>query len=177
MFSTLEITIALTRKPTIDLLTQDAHLQEPNATRRCKGCGLSLSSPLYQDLNAWCRLQICRSYRCTNFRTDRGALLLPDLPRRGRRLELTKWSVKTRDQVLPTSTNGSSHVLFLFVVNKHDADISVGQPQSEQEPGFGLFIRNMVFEANEDHLREAYEKFGEIAKVAIARDARGLSRG
>lgn len=48
---------------------------------------------------------------------------------------------------------------------------------SNAEPGFGLFIRNMVFEANEDHLREAYEKYGEIVKVAIARDARGLSRG
>ncbi|KAF3769248.1 RNA-binding domain-containing protein [Cryphonectria parasitica EP155] len=45
------------------------------------------------------------------------------------------------------------------------------------EPGHGLFIRNMVFEANEDHLREAYEKYGEITKVAVARDSRGLSRG
>lgn len=35
----------------------------------------------------------------------------------------------------------------------------------------------MVFEANEDHLREAYEKYGEITNVTIARDARGLSRG
>lgn len=51
------------------------------------------------------------------------------------------------------------------------------EQQTEAEPGYGLFIRNMVFEANEDHLREAYEKFGTITKVAIARDARGLSRG
>lgn len=35
----------------------------------------------------------------------------------------------------------------------------------------------MVFEANEDHLREAYEKYGEITKAVVARDARGLSRG
>lgn len=35
----------------------------------------------------------------------------------------------------------------------------------------------MVFEANEDHLREAYEKYGEVTKAAVARDARGLSRG
>lgn len=46
-----------------------------------------------------------------------------------------------------------------------------------EETGFGLFIRNMVFEANEDHLREAYEKYGEVTKAAVARDARGLSRG
>jgi RNA recognition motif-containing protein len=35
----------------------------------------------------------------------------------------------------------------------------------------------MVFEANEDHLREAYEKYGEVTKAVVARDARGLSRG
>lgn len=40
-----------------------------------------------------------------------------------------------------------------------------------------MFIRNMVFEANEDHLREAYEKYGEVTKAVVARDARGLSRG
>lgn len=48
---------------------------------------------------------------------------------------------------------------------------------NDDEPGFGLFVRNMVFEANEDHLREAYEKYGEITKAVVARDARGLSRG
>lgn len=48
---------------------------------------------------------------------------------------------------------------------------------NDQEPGYGLFVRNMVFEANEDHLREAYEKYGEITKAVVARDARGLSRG
>lgn len=35
----------------------------------------------------------------------------------------------------------------------------------------------MVFEAGEEHLRTAYEKYGTIEKVVIARDARGLSRG
>lgn len=34
-----------------------------------------------------------------------------------------------------------------------------------------------MFEANEDHLREAYEKYGEVVKAVVARDARGLSRG
>lgn len=48
---------------------------------------------------------------------------------------------------------------------------------SDDEPGYGLFVRNMVFEANEDHLREAYEKYGEVVKTVVARDARGLSRG
>ncbi|PSR78863.1 hypothetical protein BD289DRAFT_456067 [Coniella lustricola] len=51
------------------------------------------------------------------------------------------------------------------------------QAAAPEDEGHGLFIRNMVFEANEDHLREAYEKYGEIIKVAVARDARGLSRG
>lgn len=51
------------------------------------------------------------------------------------------------------------------------------EQQSADETPYGLFIRNMVFEANEDHLREAYEKFGKVVKTAVARDARGLSRG
>ncbi|KUI62309.1 Cytoplasmic dynein 1 intermediate chain 2 [Cytospora mali] len=58
--------------------------------------------------------------------------------------------------------------------NAQTSETSAG---SDQEPGFGLFVRNMVFEANEDHLREAYEKYGEITKAVVARDARGLSRG
>lgn len=45
------------------------------------------------------------------------------------------------------------------------------------ETPYGIFIRNMVFDANEEHLREAFEKYGTITKIAIARDARGLSRG
>lgn len=74
--------------------------------------------------------------------------------------------------------HGASHISGHIAGKNHDADKTAGASRSTtEEPGFGLFIRNMVFEANEDHLKEAYEKYGEIVKVAIARDARGLSRG
>ncbi|ROV89969.1 hypothetical protein VMCG_10111 [Cytospora schulzeri] len=58
-----------------------------------------------------------------------------------------------------------------------NAEAQAPTPAKDEEPGYGLFVRNMVFEANEDHLREAYEKYGEITKAVVARDARGLSRG
>ena len=48
---------------------------------------------------------------------------------------------------------------------------------ADGETPYALFVRNMVFDANEQHLKEAFAKYGEISKVAIARDARGLSRG
>ncbi|KAJ4394136.1 hypothetical protein N0V93_003353 [Gnomoniopsis smithogilvyi] len=88
---------------------------------------------------------------------------------------------------IPTTTRISAPVAvrcFSQTLRVAAEDGSSSIPENEatsrgqnEEPGFGLFVRNMVFEANEDHLREAYEKFGEIAKVVIARDARGLSRG
>lgn len=47
----------------------------------------------------------------------------------------------------------------------------------EGETDFGIYIRNVVFDATEQHLKEAFEHYGTVTKVAIARDARGLSRG
>ncbi len=47
----------------------------------------------------------------------------------------------------------------------------------EGETPYGLFVRNLVFEATERHLSDAFEKFGKVTKAIIARDARGLSRG
>jgi nucleolin len=41
----------------------------------------------------------------------------------------------------------------------------------------GVFIRNMIFDATEKHLESAFEKYGEVIQVSIARDARGLSKG
>ncbi len=49
-----------------------------------------------------------------------------------------------------------------------------GQPG---ETPYGAFVRNLTFEAGEEHLKEAFEKYGAVTKTAIARDARGLSRG
>lgn len=48
---------------------------------------------------------------------------------------------------------------------------------SSNETPYALFVRNMVFEADESHLREAFAKYGEVAHTAIARDSRGLSKG
>lgn len=41
----------------------------------------------------------------------------------------------------------------------------------------GIWIRNFVFDVNEDHLREMFSKFGNIVDARIVRDPRGLSRG
>ncbi|KLU81466.1 nucleic acid-binding protein [Magnaporthiopsis poae ATCC 64411] len=46
-----------------------------------------------------------------------------------------------------------------------------------QDTPYGLFVRNLVFDANEEHLMDAFSKYGEIVKVSVARDVRGLSRG
>jgi RNA recognition motif-containing protein len=57
---------------------------------------------------------------------------------------------------------------------------NVAATGSQLRPGetpYGVFIRNIVFEANEDDLQLMYEKYGEITKTVIVRDARGLSRG
>jgi RNA recognition motif-containing protein len=46
-----------------------------------------------------------------------------------------------------------------------------------QQEGFSIFIRNMTFDATDDHLRDAFGKYGEVTAVKIGRDGRGLSRG
>lgn len=50
--------------------------------------------------------------------------------------------------------------------------VAVGENQ-----GTGLYVSNMSFDATEEHLKEAFAKYGEVVHVNIARDARGLSRG
>ncbi|KAI0203855.1 RNA-binding domain-containing protein [Astrocystis sublimbata] len=40
-----------------------------------------------------------------------------------------------------------------------------------------VFISNMTFDATDVHLEEAFGKYGEITRVNIGRDGRGLSRG
>ncbi|KAK5654766.1 hypothetical protein OQA88_6802 [Cercophora sp. LCS_1] len=49
--------------------------------------------------------------------------------------------------------------------------------QGNDEPPNSIFVRNMVFDATEEHLTSAFSKFGEVLYSTIARDARGLSRG
>jgi RNA recognition motif-containing protein len=39
------------------------------------------------------------------------------------------------------------------------------------------FVRNLVFEISEDHLKKAFEKYGAIKDAFVARDPRGLSKG
>ena len=48
---------------------------------------------------------------------------------------------------------------------------------AQNETDFGLFVRNIVFEATEVQLQEIFGKYGEVAHAAIGRDSRGLSRG
>ncbi|KAK4245272.1 hypothetical protein C7999DRAFT_16497, partial [Corynascus novoguineensis] len=39
------------------------------------------------------------------------------------------------------------------------------------------FVRNIVFELTEEHLTKAFSKYGNVTKVYIARDPRGMSKG
>ncbi|KAI1265906.1 RNA-binding domain-containing protein [Xylariaceae sp. FL1019] len=43
--------------------------------------------------------------------------------------------------------------------------------------GTGIFVSNMTFDATDVHMREAFNKYGEIVSASIGRDGRGLSRG
>ncbi|KAI0555055.1 RNA-binding domain-containing protein [Xylaria curta] len=43
--------------------------------------------------------------------------------------------------------------------------------------GSTIFVSNMTFDASEEHLQEAFGKYGTIMNLNIARDGRGLSRG
>ncbi|KAM7193743.1 nucleic acid-binding protein [Rhypophila sp. PSN 637] len=50
--------------------------------------------------------------------------------------------------------------------------------QGRNEPtNYGVFVRNLIFDATEEHLKSLFEKFGSIASVRIVRDAGKMSRG
>ncbi|KAK4674213.1 hypothetical protein QC763_118430 [Podospora pseudopauciseta] len=66
----------------------------------------------------------------------------------------------------------------------HEAEESITeQTQEERQPrrqldkSRAIFVRNIVFEVNEQHLKEAFETYGEIEDTYVARDPRGMSRG
>ncbi|OAA60976.1 nucleic acid-binding protein [Niveomyces insectorum RCEF 264] len=46
-----------------------------------------------------------------------------------------------------------------------------------RETPYGVYINNLIFDATEESLGEAFGHYGPLTKVAIARDARGLNRG
>ncbi|AEO54384.1 hypothetical protein MYCTH_2296912 [Thermothelomyces thermophilus ATCC 42464] len=46
-----------------------------------------------------------------------------------------------------------------------------------QESQNTAFVRNIVFELSEEHLTKAFSKYGNVTKVYIARDPRGMSKG
>lgn len=48
---------------------------------------------------------------------------------------------------------------------------------SSSGPECSAFVRNLVFEINEEHLTKAFEKYGGIKDAFVARDPRGLSKG
>ncbi|KAK3952557.1 hypothetical protein QBC32DRAFT_397809 [Pseudoneurospora amorphoporcata] len=49
--------------------------------------------------------------------------------------------------------------------------------QKDARTGHTAFVRNIVFDATEEHLKGAFEKFGDVTDVFLAKDARGLSKG
>ncbi|KAI0193203.1 nucleic acid-binding protein [Xylaria flabelliformis] len=50
---------------------------------------------------------------------------------------------------------------------------SLGRKQQD----YTIFVSNMTFDATDVHLQEAFSKYGNIERLNIARDGRGLSRG
>ncbi|KAH7627545.1 hypothetical protein B0T09DRAFT_347213 [Sordaria sp. MPI-SDFR-AT-0083] len=49
--------------------------------------------------------------------------------------------------------------------------------KQNSSPAHTAFVRNIVFDATEEHLKGAFEKFGDVTDVFLAKDARGLSKG
>ncbi|KAK5624495.1 hypothetical protein RRF57_000211 [Xylaria bambusicola] len=62
-----------------------------------------------------------------------------------------------------------------------DSDATLQSSPTENErinqEGHTIFISNVTFDATEAHLQEAFGKYGDILRVNIGRDGRGLSRG
>ncbi|KAK3363014.1 hypothetical protein B0T25DRAFT_27675 [Lasiosphaeria hispida] len=51
------------------------------------------------------------------------------------------------------------------------------QPPHEDATPHACFVRNLIFDATEEHLKTAFEKYGEVVQTHIVRDPRGLSKG
>ncbi|KAI1390279.1 RNA-binding domain-containing protein [Hypoxylon trugodes] len=51
------------------------------------------------------------------------------------------------------------------------------ESRSNANRGHGIYVSNINFDATDAHLREAFEKFGEIIQLNLVRDNRGVSRG
>ncbi len=63
----------------------------------------------------------------------------------------------------------------------HDL-ICANAPSAERQPRadtteHAAFVRNLIFDATEEHLKTAFEKYGEVVGAYIHRDPRGLSKG
>lgn len=52
-----------------------------------------------------------------------------------------------------------------------------GSSLPRQEQPNGIFVRNLVFDATNEHLAEAFSQYGNVVDAKVARDARGLSKG
>ncbi|TLS20230.1 uncharacterized protein PpBr36_11500 [Pyricularia pennisetigena] len=51
------------------------------------------------------------------------------------------------------------------------------QHKQKLEPPNGIFVKNLVFDATDEHLSEAFSQYGKVVQATVARDPRGLSRG
>ncbi len=57
------------------------------------------------------------------------------------------------------------------------SETAAGAEPATGETPYGIFVRNIVFDASDEHLGEAFEHYGRVTRASISRDARGLSRG
>ncbi|KAK4218815.1 nucleic acid-binding protein [Rhypophila decipiens] len=62
--------------------------------------------------------------------------------------------------------------------NQESVQATGSSYKGRNEPtNYGVFVRNLIFDATEEHLQSLFEKFGTVAGVRIARDAGKMSRG
>ncbi|KAK0730751.1 hypothetical protein B0H67DRAFT_48842 [Lasiosphaeris hirsuta] len=55
--------------------------------------------------------------------------------------------------------------------------VEKSQTRQQSTTPYACFVRNLIFDATEEHLKTAFEKYGEVVQAHIVRDPRGLSKG
>ncbi|KAK3986929.1 hypothetical protein QBC44DRAFT_332490 [Cladorrhinum sp. PSN332] len=61
-----------------------------------------------------------------------------------------------------------------------ETEVAVSEEAPQQaapQAAHTAFVRNLVFEVTETHLKEAFEKYGNVLDAHVVRDPRGMSKG
>ncbi|KAI1369328.1 RNA-binding domain-containing protein [Xylaria arbuscula] len=74
-------------------------------------------------------------------------------------------------------TNAVENAIRAAEDNTSTLDSSLTENERITKDGFTIYVSNVTFDATEAHLQEAFGKYGDILRINIGRDGRGLSRG